>query len=507
MAKQGLAQFRELSGARRRLGGDLQSEVATRARDPFESNYMGVIRPNDSVLLDKGGGADQYRIYRDLKRDGKVFSGLQKRALALIGRPWLVEPVKSLKNSTAATTDAEIVADILKQSGFDKLCKDILEATLMGWAIDETIWGIREGQIVPLKYRKRAQRRFVYVEEDGDDQLRMLVQEDMVRGIVLPERKFIVHCVNPEDENPYGTGLGHQLYWPVFFKRKGLIAWNKLNDRFGSPTPWGKYRRGASPAEKATLFDALRALSNDGVVITPDDAAIELLESKLTGSISSQAQLCAYMDDWIAEVILGQEPRTQSGGALASASKERRDVRLDLVQADADLLSETLNSTLLPWICELNGLAPCQVYRVIKEEEDLKAQSETDKNVYVMGFKPTLDSVRSKYGDGWDAREQPPAGTPSMPAALAAFAEAVRSGDQDEIDRVLDGLPADRLAQASVAMIQPILDVAQGALSYDDLLARCQAAYPKMDTSRLQAMLANALFGAETYGRLTGDSL
>ena len=95
--------------------------------------------------------------------------------------------------------------------------------------------------------------------------------------------------------------------------------------------------------------------------MTPDGMALELLESKLTGSITTQQALCEYMDDWIAEVILGQEPRTKGGGAMAAASKERSAVRLDLVQADSDLLSETLNSSLIAWMCEYNGLAPCRV--------------------------------------------------------------------------------------------------------------------------------------------------
>ncbi|MBV2264380.1 MAG: DUF935 domain-containing protein [Thauera sp.] len=67
----------------------------------------------------------------------------------------------------------------------------------------------------------------------------------------------------------------------MFFKRKGIIAWNKLNDRFGSPTPWGRYPRNAGPKEKGTLFDALRAISNDGVVMTPEGMQIELLDLRI----------------------------------------------------------------------------------------------------------------------------------------------------------------------------------------------------------------------------------
>jgi hypothetical protein len=57
--------------------------------------------------------------------------------------------------------------------------------------------------------------------------------------------------------------------------------------------------------------------------MTPEGMTIDLLESKLSGSVSSQEALCNYMDDWIAEVILGQEPKSSGGGALAAASAER----------------------------------------------------------------------------------------------------------------------------------------------------------------------------------------
>jgi hypothetical protein len=65
---------------------ELDTEIATRSKDPYETSYMGVLTPNDPVLLEKGGPFD-WKIYRDLRRDGKVFGGLQKRTNALIGRP------------------------------------------------------------------------------------------------------------------------------------------------------------------------------------------------------------------------------------------------------------------------------------------------------------------------------------------------------------------------------------------------------------------------------------
>lgn len=501
---------------------ELHTEAASRLIDPFEVNYLGVQRTNDPLLLEKGQNIE---MYRDLKRDGKVFSCLQKRYGALIGRSWAVEPVNE-----ADSADGEVLTKLLKLFNFDQLCRDLLDAVIMGYSVSEIIWGARDQFYVPENLPKRRQRRFVYQQETKDKapRLKLLTADAMVTGVDLPDKKFIVHRVNPEDDNPYGTGLGLQLYWPVFFKRKGIVSWIKLCDRFGSPTPWGKYPRNAGPQEKATLADALRAFSSDGFVMTPEGSLIELLESKLSGNITTQEQLVAVMDDAIAEIILGQEPRVSGGGALASASKERTSVRLDLVQADSDLLSETLNRTLIAWLCELNGLAPCVVYRQIKEEEDKKAESETDKNVAEMGFELSEEAIRSKYGEGWSKKKIPPPSKPIDPAAkpvvdnrklepeepedgsgddkaTASFAEASNlDGDaagQIAIDKAVASVPDANLQAAMAGLVEPLLAAIENANSFEEALAAAEAAFPTMDTTKLQALLAQAMFGAEVFGR------
>jgi len=494
-------------------GVELHTEAASRLIDPFEVNYLGVLRTNDPLLLEKGQNIE---MYRDLKRDGKVFSCLQKRMGALVGRPWAVEPVNE-----ADGADAETLSRLLKLFNFDQLCRDLLDATIMGYSVAEIVWGVRDGFILPNSLPKRRQRRFVYQQEEQDKapRLKLLTADAMVTGIDLPERKFIVHRVNPEDDNPYGTGLGLQVFWPVFFKRKGIVSWAKLCDRFGSPTPWGRYPRNAGPKEKQTLADALRAFSSDGFVMTPEGSLIDLLESKLSGNITTQEQLVAAMDDAIAEVILGQEPRASGGGALAAASKERTSVRLDLVQADSDLLSETLNRSLIAWLCEVNGLAPCVVYRQIKEEEDKKAESETDKNVSEMGFELSEDAVRAKYGEGWsktktpappknpvvDNKKPPAEDDPEGENDTASFAEAAGKdgGDtgQRAIDAAVDAVSAEDLQAAMADLMEPLLAAIENASSFEEALAAVEAAFPKMDTVRLQALLARAMFGAEAYGR------
>lgn len=483
---------------------ELETEFASRLRDPFEQLFMGLIQPNDPLLIERGAGAE---IYRDLKRDGKVFDGLQKRQLALIGKPWQVEPVEP---SEQGTKDAEVVTAILKRASFDRLCADLLEALLAGFAVVEVVWTVQDGLVVPSRLVRRSPRRFKYVQpsEDAGVKLHLLVQENMLTGVPVPERKFIVHRVNAEDDNPYGTGLGLQLYWPVFFKRKAVVSWNKLNDRVGSPTLHGEYPRGASRKEKDTLADALQAFSADGFVLTPEGMKVNLIEAKLQGNTTLQQALCEYMDDWISAVLLGQASRSNAGGALAAASKERADVRADLTQADSDLLSDTINNTLLAWLCELNGFAPCQVWRQIKRDEDRLAMAQTDQIVAGMGFKPTLDAVRAKYGEGWD--EAAPGTAPPTAPARIGFAEpvarAAQYGEGDEVDALVrQELQAwQPLLQPMVDPLQALLDTAhQEGLSAQELMARLPSALAAMDDSQLREALTRMAVAARGSEAIT----
>ena len=489
----------------------LDAEFANRLRDPFENAYMGVLRTNDPLLLERGHGSAE--LYRDLKRDGKVFGGLQKRQLALVGKPWQVEP--RVKDDAKASQDAETLTAILKGFAFDRMCGELLDALLTGIGISEIIWTVRDDLIVPKRVIKRATRRFVYVQRDENSpaELRLLTRENMLTGVPVPERKLIVHRVNPEDDNPYGTGLGLQLFWPVFFKRKGIVAWNKLNDRFGSPTPHGKYPRNATPKEKNTLADALRAMSNDGYVLTPDGMEIALLESKLSGNVTTQQQLVEAMDDWIAEVVTGQEPSRAGGGALAAASKERSNVRQDLTQADSDLLSETLNESIIAWICEFNGLEPCHVYRQIKEEEDTKAQAESDKIVSDMGFELDEDTVRAKYGEGWSKKAAPTPPVPvggvlppgaaqqGQPAAHASnYAESAQVAPQpDALDVLVDTVRAEwqPVMEPWRKQLQAVLtDAASRGLTAAELLQHLPQLLGELDTTALSQSLSRTAFAA-----------
>jgi len=488
-------------GEGKKLPSELTSESAPRRLDPWEKDYLGIIRPNDPFLRERGGDLD---IYLDLIKDGKIRFCLQKRIGVMVSSPWSVAPVND-----GDTESAERLTALLGKFPFDRLWADLAETVLLaGFGVVEIVWGIVDGAVIPIAMPVRRQSRFVFKDvEGGAPELRLLVEDSMIEGIELPDKKFIVHRINPRDDNPYGTGLGLQLYWPVFFKRKSTAAWSKFSDRFGTPTPWGRYPNGADKRDKATLADALQSFSHDGFIMTPEGALIELLETAGSAATNVHETLRRAMNDEIAAVLLGQDERGESGGALAAASKERVGGLLTQVQSDADLIAETLNRTLIAWLCEFNGINPCTVYRLIKEEDDLKAMAETDAIIAGMGFTLSEEAVRAKYGEGWSASSPSPlAGEVDIEEpATATFAEATPTADpaQAEIDRALAAIPDAALDAAMQPIIAAITAAIEASESYEEALDKATAALPDIPLDRLADLLLNAMFGAETFGRLT----
>lgn len=511
---------------------ELTSEAAPRWRDPMLSAYLGIVPNEDALLRDKAGG--DIALYRDLKNDAQVFSCLQKRIHSQICRPWSVVPVRENEGDDAV---AERITAALESAGLNAACAALLDALLTGFAVVEIVWQYDAGAWIPAQLIQRATRRFVWVQDEGQPlQLRLLTRDNLLRGEPLPPRKFIVHQCQTADGNPLGDSLGRQLYWPVYFKKRAVVAWNKLNDRFGSPTPWGRYPRNASAEEKRTLEAALRAFSNDGYVSTPEGTLIELLESSLSGNVTSQKELCTYMDDAISAVILGTEPRNGSGGAQAAAAKEREDVRLDLTAADAELLCDTLNKTLLRWMCDLNGWPRYLLTRTVKSEVDRESEARADAIVAGMGYRLTLDAVREKYGEGWEVTA--PTFAPASPEAslsltaprggadvleaarrtsgaaptltheaestdFASAAEAQMDAVGDAIDAAVDAELAhwQTLAAPLVDPLQSLLDhAAAEGWTAARLIAALPDVLPQLDT----APLAHALARAAAHARADG---
>ncbi|MFZ0932300.1 MAG: DUF935 family protein [Syntrophobacteraceae bacterium] len=377
----------------------IKDQIITIASDPLPFHYGGVMLNTDETLVTRGGNSPYgMSIYDQIERDCHAYAVLNKRKMAVAAREWQVLPASQSRQDRKA---ADLVRTQFKNLNFDRLTVELLDATLKGFAVGEIMWETDGLEIVAARVDPKTQRRF-WMGIDGEPLL--LTITNVWPGEKLPPRKIIVHRYGRKnDEQPYGLGLGYGLFWPTYFKRQDITMWLRYVDKYADPTAVGKYPSGASSQDQDDLLKALRCIGTDGRVIVPDNVLVELLEAKRSSTINSYEQLARYMDEQISECVLGETLTTNlhGGGSLAAASVHGQ-VRMELAKADADLLSDTINDTLVRWIVEFNlpnaGLPT--VWRDCEDPEDLKMRSDRDINICGLGFEPDEEYINGIYGHG-----------------------------------------------------------------------------------------------------------
>ncbi|MBF0424641.1 MAG: DUF935 family protein [Magnetococcales bacterium] len=355
---------------------------------------LGLLPPMDAIQRDFGRFLD---IYEKVLEDSQVAATFQQRRLAVVCKPWEVIPGEPTDQGRLA---ADFIRKTLSRLDWDDLTERMLYARFYGFAVAECIWAREGDRIILQQLRVRDVRRFGF---GPDFSLRLKVPGNLF-GEVMPEKKFwVINSGASHHDEPYGLGLAYWLYWPVYFKRNGLRLWLKLLEKFGAPTAVGRFPNGCDEVSRNQLLSALAALQSDAGVILPEGMEIKLLEAT-RGGTPGYEKLYDNMNAAIAKVVLSQTMTTDSG-ASHSQAQVHMDVRRDVIEADADLIDNSFNRTVVAWLTAWNfpGVTPPIVRRIMIEPVDLLQRSERDRNLFTIGYRPTLEEIRSVYGNGMEA--------------------------------------------------------------------------------------------------------
>lgn len=460
---------------------------------------MMLLRPQDSVLRLRGNG--NYELYREVLRDDQVQACFSQRRLAVISREWEVVPGGDASVDEEA---AEFLREQLRRIDFDSVTDKMLYGVYYGYAVAECLWAREGSRVVLAEIRVRDRRRFGW---DSSGRLRLRTMSNPDPGELLPERKFWTFATGADhDDEPYGLGLAHWLYWPVFFKRGGMRLWLTFLDKFGAPTVRGTYPPNATAEEKQRLLAALEAVTSESGVIIPEGMAIELLEAARSGS-ADYKELYDRMDRAIAKVVLGQVATTEGTPGRLGNDDAQQAVRLDLVKADADLICASFNRSVVRWLTAYNfpAAAPPEVWRKVEEAEDLGRIAERDATLASIGYRPTLARIRDVYGDGYEPVEGAPAPTPGPSFAEPDDARRWHGQDQEQIDAEADRLAADweRLLGRRVRELLELAEETEDLETFRARLADLAGAEP--DPQLVQA-LERAGFVAGLWGRWRAET-
>jgi phage gp29-like protein len=516
----------------------VDAEIASLDKDITRAYLFQLLESQDRILKQKGNGT--LDIYEHVLEDEQVHSCLQQRFSALTSCEWEVDPGSERRDAKKA---AEWTKELLNRINFDNLTEKMLYATFYGYSVGELMLTRDDDGMITLDpeqggVRVRNRRRFKF---DKGMNVRLLVPNNMTEGEVFaPSRLWLVSTGGDNDDDPYGRGLAHWLYWTVLFKRGGIKHWLNYLERFAQPTVIVKYPNGAGEQEKSNALKVAEAIKSGRGIAAAESLITELLEATRSGT-ADYAELHKVCNEAIAKVILSQTMTTEDGSSRAQA-EVHQGVAEAVVKRDADLIcnsfnQEVLAKRLIKWNFGEN-VDPPRVWRRVEQEEDINTRADRDVKLYGLGYQIKPDAVQDIYGPDYEPRQpqtppqlpgqeppqQPGQGTAEQngqepnaqeqqpggqQTTSLSQPERIRSGliyeladqleQKDNPDRIANrtAIEANQYVRGWAVMLAKQLDAADNLEQFESVLL---SMFPQMQSSDLAAVVADSL----TVAGLTG---
>lgn len=507
----------------------LQNEYLTNHLDGLTPSRLAATLRN----ADNGDLFAQHRLFSDMEdRDTHLAAEMGKRKLALLKLDWSIEPPR---NATAAEkAHSDWLTDVLTDAvdPIEDLILALMDGVGHGFAPVELEWRSEGSEFLP-SFNPRPQEWFQLDQKRREIRLR-----DMsVDGAPLQPFGWVFHTHGKAKTGYLGRlGLHRVLSWPFLYKCYAIGDFAEFLETFGLPIILGKYFSTANNEEKASLMRAVTALGHDARAIMPKEMELEV--SKITGGGDSTPHLA--MVDWaersISKAILGQtmSAEAKSTGIGSGNADLHREVRRDILVADAREIAGTLMRDLLYPMIALNrgnidGLRRCPRFVFdTGEAEDIKLFADALPELVGVGMEIPVDWAHNKLRIRRPTNNEPvlrvsaPANvlkpelrpdpgktTPkNQPvdalAALAASAPPIIP-DQAELDAALEAIPPEVLQAQMEQIIGALLADLAAAGGYEQALAVLAEKYPTLDASKLESLLAHAMFVSELWGAAHGD--
>lgn len=399
---------------------------------------------------------------------------------------------------------------------------DMLDAIGKGISFTEIIWDSSEGQWWPQRLERVDQRFFTFDRRD--------LKTPLLRGGLsgsgtdepLTAFKFITAQIKAKSGLPVRSGIARLQAWNWMFKAFTQRDWAIFAQTYGQPVRVGKFHPGATKEDQATLFRAVANIAGDCAAIIPEGMIIEFIES---GNVGQGSDLYERRADWLdrqtSKAVLGQTNTTdaQAGGLGSGQAQVHKSVAEDIETADCKSIAAVLNRDLIrPWVMLERG--PQKRYPRIKIErpknEDLAPLVSALNILVPMGLKVQASEVRDKLGladpDAGAELLQPPQATAVPPVGLPVakpLPPTIRPASLNAAQTLDNAFPADtigdRLVDATAPDMADLLGTIEAMMeaadSLDELKTMLLSAFPKLDISKIAAVIAQGMMAAHAAGR------
>ena len=451
---------------------------------------------------------DIYRLmelFEELEgKDTHLFSQFQTRKNAVIGVEWEIMAASQEKKDLEV---AGFVEDVLYgRLDMEDIMLDLLDALEKGFSVMEILWNVEDGRAYPdLVWREPKKFRF------GDYQeLRLLNEDDMAAGILLPPNKFVVHRYKARSGRPNRAGIMWVVSWMTLFKNYTVKDWLAFSEVYGMPIRLGKYDTSASEEDKEALMRAILSMGSDAAGVINKETEVEFVEAT-RGEGELYENLAKFCNAEISKAILGQTLTTEvgAGGGSRALGETQNEVRRDLMVSDAKNLAKTLNRDLIRPLVLFNFGAetPCPKLKFKTEEpEDTKQAVGTLKELVSMGLPVSRSYVYERFGipipqDGEEILEPKGDGFGGLPFKGGAVLQVNSAGKKAQavIDEFVDGLVAAG-AEAHADDFRKVAQAIEKAKDLKDLRDRLLKTFRTVNKRTMEKLLQKMLMSAEVFG-------
>lgn len=216
-----------------------------------------------------------------------------------------------------------------------------------------------------------------------------------------PLKILDVIAIDADEENAFMNGITIALIFAYYCKSYNVKDMNIFLERYATPTMKMKYD---SYNEKSR--DEMVKASNDmkahGTIIYPDGNEVDLLNDTQKGQAGNlYITSINYWNSEITILCVGEEETTQMGnkGSLAALQVKQKISEL-IIEMNLRTCADAFND-LIRRLVDINFPNPPEypVFEYIKiaSLDEKKMQSEINKNLYSIGYRPTKEELEEEF--------------------------------------------------------------------------------------------------------------
>ena len=459
---------------------------------------------------DDGDITEQHVLFADMEdRCEHLAAEIGKRKRALLTLDWEILPGRA-KDKKAEEVAAAVREQFDMLPTTSDLLLDLADGIGHGFAALEIEWTQTGGLHIPAAFHHRPQSWFQVLRENRNV---LRLRDGTADGAELWPFGWVVHTHRSKSGWLPRVGLFRTVAWAYLIRAYALESAIMYTQVHGLPFRLGKYPPGSSAEDKAALRTALANLGRDASGIIPQGMDI-LFEDAPSATQDIPGILVTRCEQGMSKAILGGTLTTQADGKTSTNAlgTVHNEVRHDILTSDAAQIAATITRQILAPLAYLNcgvsdpALLPWFRFDT-RQAEDIQVFADAlPKLVAVMDDIPAAWAHEKlkipQAGEGEKVLSVTRQEGPLSPAPLTAQARA-DGGKADPFpdQTAIDGMAPDAALSAACAeLLAPLFDEIRDGVEPVELLVRLGDLYPKMDTAKLQELMARAIMLATIVG-------